>query len=540
MFNSNSEYERQSRFSIRKFNVGVASVLIGSLLFLSNATVAAEDIPTSTTTTETSQNVSMSEPSVTEAPLEKEVVTPIAEEKAPVVASTVEVIPETVETPKEISTPSSRTVSVTYRIELRDASTNEVIKTIDRASAVETTDQSAKTLVSETVNELPAGYTLAAGQEATVSGEVIEGQDNCLVLKISKESAATADTADTAVPTHTESAPVSDAVTPNVDASSTVPLSTATETKPSVTLPPISYKVTYTDVDSNVVIYNENKLQTYKSGENPNEVITRERVDLTLPALQGYDIATTEPGYYEKVVANKDERIFNFNVRKVNALLAEAPSNESASMMRTVVAGTLTGSPSLKGGTISVAINSAGAEIPIPQLSSNTYWMNFSDSNAKVSNLGTGTTGKSVLKVGTKYVQELTPGYIVTAEVVELKPFAVDNTNVYIGGGPAEVSIQNVDTNWSHLYYAGMMPNGKVAFGSENRGANIGFTLKVTATYNGVAVTPTVVMADAEEAGPREVLIFKTDGTPFEIFANVKRDKNATSTALPDVMKDKL
>ncbi|MDO4814652.1 MAG: CshA/CshB family fibrillar adhesin-related protein, partial [Gemella sp.] len=178
-------------------------------------------------------------------------------------------------------------------------------------------------------------------------------------------------------------------------------------------------------------------------------------------------------------------------------------------------------------------LNASGMVLPIQQLASKTYWINFGDPNAKITNLGTGPTGAKVLQVGTKYEKELIPDYYITAEITELRPWAGSDTNIGRPGGnrsnrPTNIAVKGPDTRWSHIYRAGMIQNIEAFFTAEYNNSNVGFAMNIKATYKGEPVVATVIAADGEEAASNtELIILQTSGTPWEIYANSKRDTRA-------------
>ncbi|MGT2757008.1 YSIRK-type signal peptide-containing protein, partial [Streptococcus ovuberis] len=319
-----------------------------------------------------------------------------------------------------------------------------------------------------------------------------------------------------------------------------------------------TYKVTYTDVDTSEVVYSRSHSvseQTTQPKEEPvqfNVVVNSEMA--TAPALANYRLVNEQDTAKAAVVVERGGKnnLVNFDVRKevFDSNIDNSLTNESSAFYATDNA-TLTGSNSRERWgqvTKATAIDAEGKEVSISSLASAINWIDFSSPTAVITNLDKGTLepGKEILKVGTKYVNEIGPGYVVTAEVVELKPFRINATNTMrpdasdykgkkVANLPVGVSIQTPSEEWSHLRVAGVLGNEKAAFGSEIDGANIGFTLKITAKYNGKPVAPTVVVADGEEQGDREVLIFKTSGTPFKLFANVKTDVAKGDPTAPDL-----
>ena len=153
-------------------------------------------------------------------------------------------------------------------------------------------------------------------------------------------------------------------------------------------------------------------------------------------------------------------------------------------------------------------------------------WFDISNPKATIENLGDG--GK--LKVGTKFTQEISPGYVVTLTVTKLAPFNstdeykkrggagydANAQNVYKDNTPAELKVVN-QGSYSVAKTNGMDTKGKTVIQSVKDGANVGVEFSVKATLNGTEVPANVVFLTGEEAGSSEVEIYKTDGDGFEL-----------------------
>ena len=153
-------------------------------------------------------------------------------------------------------------------------------------------------------------------------------------------------------------------------------------------------------------------------------------------------------------------------------------------------------------------------------------WFDISNPKAKIENLGDG--GK--LKVGTKFTQEISPGYVVTLTVTKLAPFNstdeykkrggagydANAVNEYKNGDPAELKVVN-QGSYSVAKTNGMDTKGKTVIQSVVDGANVGVEFSVRATLNGTEVPANVVFLTGEEAGSSEVEIYSTDGDGFEL-----------------------
>ena len=186
----------------------------------------------------------------------------------------------------------------------------------------------------------------------------------------------------------------------------------------------------------------------------------------------------------------------------------------------------------------------------IKDLNDQIQWLDFGDTNA-----WTGLNANNQLQIGSTYTKELIPGYIVTMKVKELKPF--ESTEIFknrVAGTDLESSYQpdkenkfnpengatglgsNPQNQWTHVANSGLTTgNAKTTIAGTNpagqpkNGQAAGVKFEVTATYNGKAVKPGIVMTSGEDVGPLESEIYTTDGTPWDLDAIVgyKTNKNA-------------
>ena len=177
------------------------------------------------------------------------------------------------------------------------------------------------------------------------------------------------------------------------------------------------------------------------------------------------------------------------------------------------------------------------------QLAKQISWLDFSDS-ASWKNLDQ----RGGLKVGTTFTKEISPGYVVTLTVKELKPF--NSTEIYKKrvAGTATEGTYNPDAENGFLTsapYYGKTPPPSVTGAAQNEwttirdqgfntqkrktqlvypmnSTNWGVKFDIEATYLGKRVAPTVVMADGEDANPGEFAIFTTNGTGWEYMGEWK------------------
>ena len=167
-------------------------------------------------------------------------------------------------------------------------------------------------------------------------------------------------------------------------------------------------------------------------------------------------------------------------------------------------------------------------------------WFDVDSRTATVENLGSG----DKLQVGTKFTQEISPGYVVTLTVTKLAPFNSTDVykerggagydanakNVYKDGNPAEIKVER-QGGYSVAKTNGMDTGGKTVIRSVQNGANVGVEFFVKATLNGKEVPANVVFLTGEEAGSSEIEIYKTDGDGFELVSELSNTTQRYSTA---------
>ena len=176
----------------------------------------------------------------------------------------------------------------------------------------------------------------------------------------------------------------------------------------------------------------------------------------------------------------------------------------------------------------------------VANLAKQIVWIDFTDRSA-VSNYDVTAKDEMLLKVGTTFRKEVAPDYVITAEVVNLRPYhASDVFRDKVRGTDKESLYQpqaknhqvgrpNIDKRFllraqdpkfSHLRLAGVSTENRltsITFGN----AIAGVEMRLSATYRGVPVATDVVMVDGEEAKPNEASIFTTNGAPWQLLAEL-------------------
>ena len=176
------------------------------------------------------------------------------------------------------------------------------------------------------------------------------------------------------------------------------------------------------------------------------------------------------------------------------------------------------------------------------QLAKQISWLDFSDAGSW-KNLDQ----SGGLKVGTTFTKEISPGYVVTLTVKELKPF--NSTEIYRKRVEGTASQSTYNPNAENGYLKSAPDYGKTpptvtgaaqnewttirdqGFNTQKRktqlvypknSTNWGIKFDIEATYLNKRVAPTVVMADGEDANPGEFAIFTTNGTGWEYMGEWK------------------
>ena len=185
-------------------------------------------------------------------------------------------------------------------------------------------------------------------------------------------------------------------------------------------------------------------------------------------------------------------------------------------------------------------------------------WLDFGDTSAWT-NTTKAKDGRTALQVGSTYTKEIMPGYIVNIKVKSLKPFQATEIyknrleaegateaekatydpnakNGYIGtiGDPTTraafanreeaLVVADAQNRWTEIRVEGIDTSSKrTTISSEYNGANIGVQFEISATFRGKSVKPAVVAADGESANPGELVMFTTNGTGWKHIGEWKK-----------------
>ena len=173
---------------------------------------------------------------------------------------------------------------------------------------------------------------------------------------------------------------------------------------------------------------------------------------------------------------------------------------------------------------------------------------------------------KLALQVGATYTKEIMPGYVVTIKVKSMKPFQAteiyknrmeqqgateaekatydpDAKNGYVKGvtstgarqafnnGEEADVVASAQNQWTEIKFENVDTKTKqTTMGSALNGGNIGVQFEISATFRGKVVKPAIVMADGESANAGEFVMFTTNGEGWQHIGEWKKtNRPATS-----------
>ena len=482
--------EKYIRYGIRKYSFGAASVAIAAgLMFLGNGAVSATEQNPVSDSKENIQKVENPSPELG--------------------ASTIQLTEKTAETPKKEEVKVNKSLLETSISNLETALSNA--KYAD-ASVVANAREALATAKSVLSNDTAKQEEVNIQKDilSSLKTVVIEANKLGLEKKEADKDKAAKEEAAQKIATPTEKA---------VSAATTILTQVSSEADVTNTLAATELRKKEVSEDNRVAIEaavakNQAVLEESKV-LLADKSVTKEQVDAQLERLNESILAVYSElkkagigrdGKYEVVLADLAEKVDE-------APLTEA---EQADHWKKY------------------------AEKNTERLRHQIKWFDITSKTAVVENLGDG--GK--LKVGTKFKQELTPGYVVEMEVTALKPFNSTDVykerggagydanakNVYSDGTEAEVKVVR-QGGYSVAKTNGIDTGGTTVIQSVKNGANVGVEFKVKATLNGKEVPANVVFATGEEAGSSEIEIYKTDGDGFELVTELSNTNYRVPTA---------
>ena len=531
MVSKNNQYLKDTKqgtkvesYSIKKFKVGTASVVIGASIFLGAGAVAqaSEDVSNNTTVDNATNSG------------EKAEATPKAEAK-PVVETTKENVTAAVAEKVGAETPKAEVKKEILKASI--ATLEEKLKSAQDAdkAAVEAAKEALETAKAVLANEAATQAEVDAQAKSvqTLSQVITEAKTQAFDKKLeekkeaeqkAKEATATKEEKEVAEAKKELTQVASEAqVTNKLAKTELSKKDLKVEAKPAVQA---------------AVVKNEEALKLAKELLG-NDKTTREQIAKSLAELSNSI----------KAVYTELENAGAKRNGKFEAVLAEATTTLKD-------ASTETGKKWLEDHGYSslsdIKVKTKEDNLKeIKDLNDQIQWLDFADTNA-----WTGLTEHGHLQIGSTYTKELIPGYIVTMKVKELKPF--ESTEIFknrVAGTDLENTYQpdkenkfnpenngatglgaNPQNGYTHVNNAGLSTGsskttiaGTNPQGQPKNGQAAGVKFDVTATYNGKPVKPGIVMTSGEDIGPLESEIYTTNGTPWDLAAIVgyKTNKNA-------------
>ena len=529
--NKQQPMKRFQRFGIRKFNQGVASVMIASgMFFLAGGMVSADEVTPSKAT----ETTAVAEKKEEAGNANKQEATTAKKEEAAIVEKQ-EVAPK-----KEEAT-NRQTIVEKSKKEILKASIEtleEKLKSAQEAdpTAVKTAREvlaAAKPVLSNesaTLEEINAQIEAVTALSTVITEAKAQAFDKKLEEKKAEEAKAKEENATTKEK--------------EVEAVKTQLTQVASEAEVTNTLAKTEASKKEVNKEAKVaiekaVVANAEALKLAKE-VLANKNATKAQIDNSLAQLD-----TSIKAVYSQLENAGAKRNGKFEVN-----LAE----EQASSLKD--ASTETGKKWLEdhgyGSLSDIKVKTKEDNLKeIKDLNDQIQWLDFGDTAA-----WTNLTASNQLQIGSTYRKELIPGYIVTMTVKELKPFestetfknrvaGTDLENTYqpdkenkfnpenngatgLGANPqngyTHVNNAGLSTGSSKTTIAGTNPQGQ-----PKNGQAAGVKFDVTATYNGKPVKPGIVMTSGEDIGPLESEIYTTNGTPWDLAAIVgyKTNKNA-------------
>ena len=487
------EGTRVESYSIKKFKVGTASVVIGASIFLGAGAVAqASEEVSNNATNDNATNAGVKE----EAPKAVEKAAKVENTKESVAAAVAEKVGA--EAPTEA------------KVEVKKEALKDAITALERnIKSAPDADKAAVEAAKEALEKAKAVLAKEAATQAEVDAQVQAVQAlNTVVTEAQVNGVAAKNEAKKAE----EKAKSEAKQTEEVKEAKKELTQVASEAE-------VTNKVAKTELS-------KKDLKVEAKPAVAKAVVKNEEALKVAKELLGNDNATKEQ------IAKSLEELSN-SIKAVYAELenAGAKRNGKFDVVLADVADTVAEPPLSEEEQINHWKKYADKNTE--RLTKQIKWFDISNSKATVENLGAGDT----LQVGTKFTQEISPGYVVTLTVTKLAPFNstdeykkrggagydANAVNEYKDGTPAELKVVT-QGSYSVAKTNDMDTKGKTVIQSVKDGANVGVEFSVKATLNGTEVPANVVFLTGEEAGSSEIEIYKTDGDGFELVTELSND----------------
>ena len=537
--NKQQPMKRFQRFGIRKFNQGVASVMIASgMFFLAGGMVSADEV-TPSKATETTAVAEKKEEVVS---AEKPEATTVKKEEAAIVE-------KQVAAPKKEEATNRQSIVEKSKKEILKASINTLEEKLKSAkdadsTAVQTAREVLASAKAVLENDSATLEEVNAQTEAVValSTVITEAKAQAFDKKLEEKKAEETKTKEETVTTEEK----------EVEAVKTQLTQVASEAEVTNTL--AKTEAIKKDLNEEAkaaiekaVVANAEALKLAKE-ILANKNTTKAQIDNSLAQLDASIKAVYSQ--LENAGAKRNDK-FEVNLAEEQATALKDASTETGKKWLEDH-----GYSSLS--DIKVKTKEENLK-EIKDLNDQIQWLDFGDTAA-----WTNLTASNQLQIGSTYTKELIPGYIVTMTVKELKPF--ESTETFknrVAGTDLESSYEpdkenkfnpengatglgaNPQNRYTHVANAGLTSGkakttiaGTNPAGQPKNGQAAGVKFDVTATYNGKPVKPGIVMTSGEDIGTLESEIYTTNGTPWDLAAIVGYGSNKNAYVPLDKFKD--
>ena len=518
------EGTRVESYSIKKFKVGTASVVIGASIFLGAGAVAqaSEEVSNNTTADNTTNEGAKEE-------------APKAVEKAAKVENTKESVAAAVAAKVGVETPKTEA-----KAEVKKEVLKATIATLEEnLKSAQDADQAAVAAAKEALAAAKALLANEAATQAEVDAQadavsalnvvVTEAKTKAFDKKLEakkaeeqkeKEAKATKEEKEVAVAKKELTQVASEAqVTNTLAKTELAKKDLKVEAKPAV---------------EKAVVKNEEALKVAKELLG-NDKATKEQIAKSLAEL-----SNSIKAVYTELENAGAKRNGKFDVVLADATTTALKDSSTEAGQKWLADH---GYSSLADIPI---MNKGKDDKEIEQASKQIQWLDFTDT-AAWTNLDT----DGQLQIGSTFRKELMPGYVVTLTVKEMKPFHATETYKNRVAGTASEDTYNPDavnsfkkatgiggsaqTKWAHVKNAGFDTDSHktTIAGTDDKsvqqnGTIGGVVFSVDAEYNGKKTKPTILMTSGEDIKVNESEIYTTNGTPWDLYALVGNASETT------------
>ena len=516
------EGTRVESYSIKKFKVGTASVVIGASIFLGAGAVAqASEEVSNNTTNDNATNAGAKE----EAPK--------AVEKAAKVENTKESVAAVVAEKVGAETPTAKAEVKKEILKASIATLEEKLKSAQDAdkAAVEAAKEALAAAKAVLANEAATQSEVDAQAQAVqaLSQVVTEAKAQAFDKKLEEKKEAEQKEKE-AKATKEEK----EVATAKKELTQVASEAEVTNTLAKTELSKKDLKVEAKPAVQAAVVKNEEALKVAKELLG-NDKATKEQIAKSLEEL-----SNSIKAVYAELENAGAKRNGKFDVALADATTTALKDSSTEAGQKWLADH---GYSSLADIPI---LNKGKDDKEIEQASKQIQWLDFTDTAA-----WTKLDPDGQLQIGSTFKKELMPGYVITLTVKEMKPFHATETYKNRVAGTASEDTYNpnavnsfkeatgiggsAQTKWAHVKNAGFNTDSHktTIAGSDDKsvqknGTIAGVVFSVDAEYNGKKTKPTILMTSGEDIKVNESEIYTTNGTPWDLYALVGKATETT------------